>query len=193
MKLLLLCLILACFFLIGCPSYSVHPLYTDQDAVMESALEGTWSGPDPSDKEEIVLRKSGAHEYELAVFHPDTKLGETYKVRLVRLEGQLFMDLIANDQTIAGKNLEGPMGVFAMHVILKVKISGDDWAYATLEDDAIKKHSASNGVPLEYQIADGGVLVTAQTELLRRYISTQTEVFSEFEHLKRKGNPPPQP
>jgi hypothetical protein len=194
MKLLLLFLIFVCSFLIGCPSYSLHPLYTDQDAVVEPALEGTWSGPDPGDKEGIVFRKAGDHEYELAVFHPDTKVSETYKVHLVRLEGQLFMDLIANDQTIAGKTLEGPMGVFAMHVVLKVKISGDDWAYATLEDDAIRKQSASDGAPLEYQMADGSVLVTAQTEPLRHYVSTHTEgAFSKFEHLKRRGKALVQP
>jgi hypothetical protein len=187
-------LIFDCLLLIGCPSYSVHPLYTDQDAVVEPALEGTWSSPDPSDKEEIVFQKSGDHDYNLAIFHPDTKVSETYKVHLVRLGGQLFMDLIANDQTIAGANLDGPMGVVAMHVILKVKISGDDLAYATLEDDAIRKQHTSGGAPLEYQMADGGVLVTAQTDALRRYISVHTEdVFSKFEHMKRKEKASVQP
>src|SRR5208337_4733193 len=108
----------------------------NEDRVVEPALEGTWNSTDASDKEEIVFQKSGDHEYNLVIFHPDTKVSETYKVHLVRLGGQLFMDVVLNDQTINGARLDAPMGVIATHVILKVKISGEDLAYATLEDDA---------------------------------------------------------
>jgi hypothetical protein len=186
--------ILACLLLIGCPAYSAHPLYTDQDAVVEPALEGTWLSPDPDDKEEMTFKKAGDREYAMAIFHPDTKLSETYKVHLVRLGGQLFMDLIANDQTIAGANLDGPMGVIATHVISKVKVSGDDLAWATLEDDAIKKQSAAGGAPLDYQTVNNDLLVTAPTDALRRYVSAHAEdVFSDFGHLKRKGKTSIQP
>ena len=191
---LLLFLIVSCLFLIGCPSYSVHPLYTDQDAVVEPALEGTWVFPDPGDKEEFSFQKCCDHEYNLDILLPDTKVSQNYKVHLVRLGGQLFMDLIASEQKVAGAKLDGPLGVIATHVIAKVKISGDDLAYATLEDDAIRKQSTSGGVLLDYQIADGGVFVTAPTDALRRYISVHTEdAFSNFKHLKRKGKAPIQP
>jgi hypothetical protein len=194
MKLLLLSLIFACLFLIGCPSYSVHPLYTDQDAVVEPALEGSWVDPDSSNKEGITFQKAGDHEYNMVAFYPDTKVSQTHKVHLVRLQGQLFMDLIANDQTIAGVNLDGPIGVIATHVIAKVKISGDNLAYATLEDDAIRKQSTSGGAPLDYQMVDEGMLVTAPTDTLRHYISAHAEeAFSAFQHLKRKGKVPIQP
>jgi hypothetical protein len=192
--LLLLFLVFACLALIGCPSYSVHPLYTDQDTVAEPALEGSWSGPDSGDKEEIAFQKSGDHEYNMAIFHPDTKVRENYKVHLVRLGGQMFMDFIVDGQTVDGAKLEGPIGVIPTHVIAKVKISGDDLAYATLEDDAIRKPSTSGGAPLDYQMVDEGMLVTAQTDTLRRYISSHAEeAFSTFQHLKRKGKAPTQP
>jgi len=184
----------ACVFLIGCPAFSVHPLYTDQDAVVEPALEGTWSGSEPGGKGELSFQKSGDHEYSLTIFYPDTKVKENYKIHLVRLEGQLFMDLIADDQTFDGAKVDGPLGVIATHVIAKVKVSGDDLAYATLEDDAIRKQSTSGGTPLDYQMADGGVLVTTQTDALRRSISAHAEdVFSGFQHLKRKGKTSIQP
>jgi hypothetical protein len=187
-------LIVSCLFLIGCPSYSLHPLYTDQDAVAEPALEGTWIFPDPGDKEKITFKKASDHEYSMAIFHPDTKVTETDKVHLVRLGGQLFMDIIADEQKVAGVKLDGPLGVIATHVIAKAKISEDDLAYATLEDDAIRKQSTSGGAPLDYQITDRDVLVTAQTDALRRYISAHAEdAFSNFEHLKRRGKAPIQP
>ena len=194
MKLLLLSLVCACLLLIGCPSYSVHPLYTDQDAVVEPALEGTWSDAKSDEKGGFTFRKFGDHEYYM-VGTDGMRVNQTYKVHLLRLGNQLFMDLIFNDQTVDGANLDSPFGTFPAHVIVKVKISGDDLAFATLEDDAIKKQSTLGGAPLDYQIADDGtLLVTSQTEVLRRYVSAHTEdVFSTFDHLKRKGRTPAQP
>jgi hypothetical protein len=191
---LLLLIVFACLLLIGCPSYSLYPLYTDQDAVSEPALEGTWSNSEVSDKKEIVFQKSSDHEYDLTAVHLDTKVTQTYKVHLVRLGTQMFMDLIADDQTINGANLDAPMGTVRTHVILKVKISGDDFAYATLEDDAVRKQHASGGAGLNYQIVDGGVLLMTPTDVLRPYISAHAEdLFSKFDHFKRKTKGSPHP
>ena len=193
MKVLLLLVIIACLALIGCPALSVHPLYTDQDAVVEPALEGTWGAPDPSDKDVITFRKSGDRGYKLSVFHPDTKVTDNYTVHLVLLESQMYMDLIADDQAIGDAKLDGLMGVIPTHVIMKAKISGDDLAYSTWEDDGIRKQST--GVAgLDYQMVDGGVLVTAPTEALRRYISAHTrDAFTPVQYLKRRGKAAIQP
>ena len=97
------------------------------------------------------------------------------------------MDLIFKDQTLDGKQVDYPLGVFPVHVIAKLTISGDDLAYGTLEDDAIRKQSISGGTPLDYQMVNGDMLVTEQTEALRGFVSAHAEdVFSDFEHLKRK-------
>jgi hypothetical protein len=182
---LLLFSISACLLLSGCPSSSVYPLYTDQDAVVEPALEGMWSSLGADENEEFLFRKSGDYEYSLTIFCPDTKVTQNYEVHLVRLGGQLFMDLIFKDQAVDGAEVDDPLGVVSTHIIAKVNISGDDLAYAMLEDDAIRNQSVS--APLDYQIANGSMLVTTQTEALRRYISAHAEdVFSDFEHLQRK-------
>src|SRR5271169_387267 len=86
-------LLLACFGLGGCPAYSLHPLYTEQDTVTEPALEGTWMGTDTDDKWEIAFRRSKNGSYEISVFDPDTKLKDTYDGNLVRLGGELFIDV----------------------------------------------------------------------------------------------------
>jgi hypothetical protein len=190
-----LLLIVSCLFLIGCPSYSLHPLYIDQDAVTEPALEGTWVSTDPGDKGEVTFKKVGDHEYSAASFDADPKVIQSYKVHLVRLGSHLFMDYIADEQTIAGAKVDNPPGVIATHMIVKLKVSGDDLAFATLEDDAIRKQNPAGSAPLDYQITDERVvLVTAPTDVLRLYISAHTEdVFSDFEHLKRKTKTPINP
>jgi hypothetical protein len=142
MKLLLLCALSGCFLLTGCPAYSVHPLYIEQDAVEEPALEGTWGTPRPSDKETISFQKSGGHEYSLSIFHPDTKVTENYTAHVVRLEGLMYMDVIAEGQAIGDAKLDGLMGVIPTHLILKVKISRDDLVFGTWKDDEIRKQSA---------------------------------------------------
>jgi hypothetical protein len=187
-------LVSVCLLLSGCAPSSVHPLYTDEDAVVEPALEGTWSSE--GGKEELVFQKSGDHEYDLAILCadeqsecPNTKVRQNYEVNLVRLGGQLFMDLIFKDQTVDGAEVNEPLGVLHTHIIAKVKISGDDLAYATLDDEAIRKQSALGGTPLDYsQMSNEAMLVTAQTEALRGFVSAHAEdVFSDFEHLNRKN------
>ena len=187
MKARLAVFVVFCLPLCACPSYSSHPLYTDEDAVVEPALEGTWS-IDPDDNVELLFEKSGDAEYSLSISCPDPKTIQNYKVHLVRLQGQLFMDLIFEDQTVEGTKVEEPVGAFHAHLILKVNISGDDLAYAALEDDAIRRPIIPGSTPLDYDEADGGLLVTAQTDALRDYISAHAEDgFSDFEHLKRKA------
>jgi len=62
-------------------------------------------------------------------------------------------------------------------------------------DETAFSQSVSGGTPLDYQVANGSpLLVTAQTDALRRYISAHAEdVFSDFEHLKRKRETSIQP
>jgi hypothetical protein len=183
---LLAVFIVLCLPLCACPSYSLHPIYTDEDAVVEPALEGTW-GVDRDDNAELVFERSGDDEYTLAISCPDSKALQNYKVHLVPLDGQLFMDLVFENQTVEGTKVEEPVGAFNAHLILKVNISRDDLAYATLEDDAIRKPVIPGSTPLDYDHSDEGLLVTAQTDALRDYISAHAEDgFSDFEHLKRR-------
>src|SRR5208283_2897724 len=81
---LLLLLIIGCFLLTGCPSYSLYPLYIDQDAVVVPALEGTWVDPGSDVKDGVTFQKSGDHGYAMIVDDPSTKFRQTYDVRLVR-------------------------------------------------------------------------------------------------------------
>jgi hypothetical protein len=159
---------------------------------MEPALEGTWSSG-PSDKDEFVIQKSGDHEYDLViscigqkVICTDAKVRQDYDVHLVRLGGQLFIDLSFKGQTVNGVDVDGPIGVVPAHEIAKIKVSGDDLAYATLGEKTMQK-IISGGSPLDYQMLDGSMLLTAQTDALRSFISAHADVvFSDFEHLERK-------
>jgi hypothetical protein len=183
--LLVLSLAAVCLVFSGCPAYSVHPLYTDQDAVVEPALEGTWT--DSSDRKiEFRFKQSGAYEYTLVVSNVDSGIEQNYKVNLVRLGDQLFVDLAFNDETLNGAQIDDRVGVIPTHAIAKLNISGNDLAYATLEDEPVQEQD-TRGTRLEHINTDGGLLMTAQTEALRRYVSAHAnDAFSDWNHLTRK-------
>ena len=183
---LLLLLIVACCFLAGCPSYSLYPLYTGQDAVFVPALEGTWIDPGSDAKEGFSFQKSGDHGYTLTIDDPSTKLRQTYDAHLVRLGDQLFMDIAWSDQTLNGVKLDPPIGAVATHVIWKVEISEDDLAYAMLDDEAIKQQGGLPGANSFYRSEDR-LLITACTDDLRRYVAAHAkDAFSGYQHFKKK-------
>ncbi len=185
-------LLLACFWLSGCPSYSLSPLHTKADAVTEPVLEGTWVSVDTQEKGDITFCKSKHGGYEFSVFDPETKIRQTYGGNLVRLAGGLFMDVEFTGETLNGVSVDSPMAMLPVHAIMKVRISGDDLAFAGLEDDVIKQANESGGSPLKYQLVNRGLfqqlLLTAGTEDLRRYVAAHAdEGFTDFGHLKRMG------
>ena len=183
-------LVLACFGWGGCPCYSLHPLYTEQDSEAEPALEGTWMNTDTDHKDEVTFCKSKTGGYELSAFDPGTKIKQTFDAKLVRLAGKLFMDVQYQEETVNGVNVDSPVGVLPMHAIMKVEISGDDLAIADLEDDAIKKPHGSGRSKLKHELMNPGLsqmlLVTADTKDLRRYVAAHADDgFSDVGHLKR--------
>jgi len=181
-------LFLACvtLTLTGCPAYSVHPLYTNEDAIVEPALEGSWvdTSEDPT---EFSFRKSAEHEYSMTMSDPKSKIVQNYTVNLVRLGDQMFMDIVFKDQAVNDTKIDDPIGTVPCHIIVKVNIAGDDLAYAVMDDDPIQKQGPLEKPPLGYVTTDEGPLVTAETDALRRYVSTDKgDAFPNWEHLTRK-------
>ena len=180
-----------CLILSGCAPSSVHPLYTADDAVVEPALEGTWIDADKPDDSPILLEKSGDHQYTMSISVPDKKVVQEFDVNLVRLGNELYMDIAFSDQTVDGTKLELPLGAFPTQEIVKIRIIGNDLAYATLDSEQIQKQNQWDSLPLALADTDHGPLITAPTADLRHYITIHADdVFGDFSHLTRQA---PQP
>jgi len=178
---------LLCLVLTGCSAYTAHPLYTDQDAVLDPALVGTWVPKDESDKGELRVQRLGDHQYTLAVSTPEENSVQTYVVTLVRLGNHLFADMIFDSETVAGKKIEPPVGAVPMHVIARVEVTADQLSYATLDSDAVEKQNPAEATPLKLLSASEGLIITDETDVLRGYITTHAmDRFSEVDQLKRK-------
>jgi hypothetical protein len=89
----IVCCIAAILLLAGCIP-SLHPLYTEKDVFFDPALLGTWR-----QRGEEVSWAFSAHEpraYRL-VFADEKKREGVFSVRLLRLEGKMFLDLYPED------------------------------------------------------------------------------------------------
>jgi hypothetical protein len=187
--LLLPCLALCSLALSGCSVvYSVHPLSTKVDAVEVPALQGAWTtGKD--DDGDLCIQKSDGHAYSMILFDPTSKLTEIYQINLVRLNDQLFADIVFDKETVDRTEIEPPLGSITNHVIVKLEITENDITYSALDSSAIRNLSQQGYTPLDFLDVNEGILLTTSTDDLRQYLSLYSDrVFTDPEHYKRKIN-----
>jgi hypothetical protein len=185
-------LVMSCFALCslalsGCTAvYSVHPLYNSEDAEEEPAMEGTWGVLDEHDAE-LCIQKSDGAAYKMFAYVPEEKIVEVYQLNLVRINGQLYADVLTTGQEIDRTDVELPLGAIAHHVIVKVDVDGDDLTYAGIDSDAIGRGKETGLPDLDFMHPDGALLLTASTEEMRQYISLYGDrLFRSPEHFTRK-------
>jgi hypothetical protein len=169
----------------GCKSvYSAHPLHTSEDAVEEPGLEGQWKAGSDSDGQ-LCIQKGDGNFYKMVVSAADSKdndesksgtdseankpktLLESYKITLVRLDDQVFADMVASGQSVDGTEIEPPVGALHHYIIMKVQLAGDELGYSLLERDTIRAANEQGYAPLSYVEIDDDFLLTASTEELR--------------------------
>ena len=185
--LLSLCLAVCSLALSGCSVvYSAHPLNSKEDAVEEPALQGTWTSGEDNNSD-LCIQKSDGHAYSMIMFDPTVKLTEIYEINLVRLNDQLFADIVFDEETVDRTKIEPPLGAITNHVIVKLDVSDDDIAYSVLDTSAIRTQNEVGYSPLDSLKINQGILLTTPTDDLRQYLSLYSDkVFSDSDHFKRK-------
>ncbi len=191
--LLIPCVAFCSLVLSGCNVvYSVHPLATKDDAVDEPALVGQWTETDDSSHERLCIQKADTNTYTLIVSESDpksdkeAKLVEAYQVTLVRLDDQLFADMVAKGQALNGTDIDPPVGALYHHVIVKLDLTDSDLRYTVLDPGAIREANQQGYAPLSFIEIDDGILLTAPTEELRWTVSHYPDLlFQEGGHYTR--------
>jgi hypothetical protein len=72
---------------------SVYPLFTDQTAIAEPRLEGTWQVKDEKDKEYMFIMLSGDRAYHLTYVDEDGQVSG-WEVRIGKLDGVTIADMV---------------------------------------------------------------------------------------------------
>lgn len=185
--LLLLCLAVCSLALSGCKAvYSAHPLSTSEDAVEEPALEGAWTTGE-NDDTELCVQRSDGHAYSLIVSEPSSKITQVFQINLVRLNHELFADMVFQKQVVDRTEAELPLGTIPNHVIVKLDIADDDLAYSALDYGTIQNLDKEGYPPLQFLDEGDVVLLTTSTGDLRQYLSVYADhVFGSPEHYTRK-------
>jgi len=183
--------------LAGCgPINSLQPLYTKEDKVFEETLLGEWQPKAPENDEDMKARwtfeKSGKeYFYTFCITTIEKKGCLRAQARLVRLGGGLFVDFEGDTRDDdASKITSMPFPIISTHMIGRIWIEKDAIRIRMLEDDWVNKRIKEGKFALTHTTTDGGTVLTAKTEDLRKFAQDHAddeEAFSgSFELVRAK-------
>ena len=146
--------------MMGCPTRSLFPLFTEKDLVFDQALVGTWDGTE--DGETYAFQRSGEKGY--AVVLRD-KSGDTrnYNVQLGRLGTFLFTD------TSPSKG-GGDHHFISAHLISRIALEGDTLRMSLLESDWLRDMIDAKKLSIAHVRRGGEIILTATTEELQSLV-----------------------
>lgn len=146
---------------------SVNPFYDKKDLVHDTKLLGEWL----KDNDTWKFEDGGDKSYKLTIDENSGKHGEM-SAHLFKLKKQLYMDLIPTKLDLATNTPDIiSVGVFPGHLLVAVKELGATTLKATFLDyDELKKLLEANPSALAHRTEDGGMLLTASTPELQKFV-----------------------
>jgi hypothetical protein len=193
----------------GCvPVLSLQPLFTRQTLVFDEQLLGTWvdDANDPDITWQFSRLESGAADelpdeleelsekvYRLNLRDEENRRG-TFVAVLVKLDGQLFLDVFADEFPSGQEDIE-KMPLFynafffvRAHTFIKVDAAGSRLKLRLTNDDKLQKliEADPNAVPAV--AADNRIVLTASTPKLQAFVTRYADderVFADEVVLER--------
>jgi len=173
--------------LCGCWTYSLQPVYSDDDPNLayEPALAGTWKIE--NDESITITGDSASKKYQLecvgvssnAEAQPKTDYDFTFSGRLVELGDERFLDVVPE-----GGETGGVPGMLPAHNLFKVSVQGDTLLLFPLNVDWLCSAPQADQAALG-QCIDGDFILTASTDVLQEYVRNHSDdehVFPELDH-----------
>jgi hypothetical protein len=178
---------LAGLILVGCVP-SLNPLYTEEDLVFEPKLVGVWA-EDAESKERWTFERAGEKGYKV-IYEEAGERGE-FKVHLLRLGDQLYLDFFPDDEAM--KKLDRndfykfhwlPAHTFARVYRVEPELSmafmNPDWLAKLLKEDPAAIGHVQRG-------DDVVVVLTASTKALQAFVKKHAdEAFGEGDSADSK-------
>ncbi len=156
---------------------SLHPLYTDQDRVVDPALEGRWENDDDVLS---VSRDGAAYEVTLQPKNDPTDRQE-FEARLVDIGGVRMADVIPTGGTLG-------------HMFVRVRISASELRIAFLDSEWLRQRIPHEDV----LVAKGNrqAVLTARTpelrEMVKKYVVIPQAYDDELVYRRITTTPPQQ-
>jgi hypothetical protein len=162
----------------GCiPVISLHPLYTKEDVVFDEKLVGTWVDDPKSPKTTWEFSREQAKEktYKLVYSDDEGKKG-SFVVHLVKLENRLFLDVFPDQFPSEQQDWQDMKLAYNFffflpaHTFIKIDYIEPQLKMRLTAEDEIKELFKEDPNVIEYESADGKVVLTASTEDLQAFV-----------------------
>ncbi|MCK9409616.1 MAG: hypothetical protein WCX28_03985 [Bacteriovoracaceae bacterium] len=153
-------LLLITALLSGCPARSLHPLFSERQAVLLASLIGTWE----NNEETYTFEPLQGNNYRLVIRPKDEKDSSVYSV----LSGKIGSDWFLDSFPIVNSKEHHYL---SMHVITKMTLNGDTLTLAMLESDWLLKAITEKKITVQHVKRENEIILTGSTEELRRFIT----------------------
>ena len=183
----------------GCvPVMSLHPLYTEKDAVFEERLLGRWVD-DPNSPEitwEFNRIEEPNNAYNLVFSDEEGKKG-SFVAHLVRLQNRLFLDVYPSEmpsKTEEPNKLELPYNSFFLipaHTFIRIDFIGRKLKMWLTNDEEMKKLLKEEPNAVKHTFIEDKLILTAPTKELQNFVlkyADDKRVFKGEIVLGRKKN-----
>ena len=173
MKKLLLPLLGSIAFLSACVP-SLHPLYTAETMVFRDELIGIWKEKPQEEESWTFTKREDGKSYLLVI--KDEKRDSSFEARLVKLGDHLFLDLIADGDSL--KDKVGDLyraSLIPGHLIMKVKL-GAKLELQMLESGKLEELLKAAPKTLAHtHIENDYLVITAATAELQAFFKKHAE------------------
>ena len=164
-------LLFICSFCILSTTYSqkvlsLHPLFTEQDAVLIPGIEGLWIIPDFGMT--VSFQKAGDNFY-LLKYGSETN-ASTFEAVFVQIKDEFYLDLngVLSD-TIGDDDYRNTF--ITAHSIYKIKINKDSLQLYEANYAWFHSYAMKNNSPLKYEWVKNALLLTSKTDEIKSFIA----------------------
>lgn len=159
----------------GCTVRSLQPLYTEKDPIFEPQLLGMWVEEGDKSDDLLIFQKYEENAYTVRV----GDLPEL-KGRLMKLEGQMFLDLTPA-KADGAFNIPG-------HLFVRIRLNGDTMQTALLDSDWAEHAADAGTLGLSHLRIGSEVVLTASSKELQAFVARHAgdgSVFKNHEEYRR--------
>jgi hypothetical protein len=164
----------------GCLVMSLHPFFSDTNAVYDKSLVGTWVNS--SDESVLTFEQSGPAAYHATflrkeITSPDGGKKEPgqpgeFEAHIGRINGLLFLDLYPDKNSWDRlKNEALAVHLAPTHTISRITITDDVLTVSGLDHDWLKALVAKNPKVIAHEEVEGAIVLTASTKALVGFLA----------------------
>lgn len=163
----------------------LHEAITEDMAVFEPGLVGTWSSDDdltlmkrlaadatPSD-EFWVIEKSGDKGYTATLHYvddPERHEPDIFNMRFTRLPSGAYLDLMPAPWEGLNDSEFRDFFLVRAHCVFRVSLNADSMTVLPLNPDWLRERFKAGSVRLPHEDSDDGLVITASSKQLRRFL-----------------------